>query len=106
MIKKLKAFVNQVASHDAASWVSHFVICVVITTIAALIGGTFWGYVSSEILLVYFALREGLNYGNFHCEYSHGYYTELAKKKKLKDGILDFAGPLVCHLTWWYAILA
>jgi len=99
MISKVKEMVAEIAAHDPASWGSHWVICVGLSIVVAVVFGRVGGFVASEVLLVYFALREGLNYGSAHA-------VGKADRKKLKDGLLDFAGPLANHLVWWYAVLA
>ena len=94
MLAKLKAFIKKIASHDPSSWASHWLICVFVSILAALIFGWIGGLIVSEILLIYFAMRETSNWIT-HKRKGHppGLYQ--------RDGLLDFAGPAVNHLIWW-----
>ena len=88
----------KIASHDPSSWASHWLICVFVSILAALIFGWIGGLIVSEILLIYFAMRETSNW------ITHKNNLDLPSKYQ-KDGILDFTGPFVNHLIWWIGFI-
>ena len=94
MLAKLKALVKKIASHDPSSWASHWLICVFVSILAALIFGWIGGLIASEVLLIYFAMRETSNW------ITHKRNLDMPSEYQ-KDGILDLTGPAVNHLIWW-----
>ena len=98
MLTKLKAFIKKVASHDPSSWASHWLICVFTSLLVAFFFGKLGGLIASEILLIYFAVRET---SNWITHKNKGHDPKLYRK----DGLLDFTGPLVNHLLWWIGFI-
>lgn len=86
-----------VASTDLLSWLAHFLICAAFTYMAGIVGAL-EAVLVSEILVVYFAMREGSNWKT-HKVKGH------ARSRYLWDGIGDMLGPILCHGYAWAVFL-
>jgi len=93
----LTEFAEYVASRDELSWIAHFLICAAFTYLAGIVG-PLEAVLTSEILVVYFAMREGSNWET-HRAMGH------PRKKYLRDGIGDMTGPILCHGYAWAVFL-
>ena len=84
---------------DEVSWWVHWVITMGSTIVLAAIFGRTVGLAVAIAFLAYFGFREGSNYQMHKYEDPHG------MKRWTKDGILDFAGPLVNCAAWFYGVV-
>ena len=97
MFERLKQIREAIGSHDAASWVSHWLIAIIPCVLIGL-----WTPVAAMVLaraiLVVMAGREGLNW--------QSHYQKLDPiRRYTRDGIMDLVGPVLNDVVWTYVVI-
>lgn len=89
-----RAIYSAIAGHDESSWIGHWLVSAIVYSVTVHFWGLLAGIAASGLCMTFYANREGLNWGVAKA-------TGKADRRKLRDGILDFAGPLLAHLLAW-----
>lgn len=95
----IRSIYDAVASSDPASWVGHLLICTTVLTVSSVLWGPLAAVGATGLTRTFYAYREGLNWGEARM-------TGRADKDKLRDGILDYAGPELAHWAAWALLLS